>query len=247
MNLIVLIHPIQSLTGYCVGNAKNCKDLSIQIKEQNLLDQISSIAIKYKTHIVIGYPEFIGEEEILSYNTVSCFSPSGDMIASYRKTHLFQDDEKSMFKPGNSFDFPSIPITCLINGIRVGFLICYDCEFPECARHLALNHKVECIIAPTASGLQYRRISEVMIPTRAWENTIYFAYLNYIGTSDDINFGGCSVVCDLTGTAIQEQISCPIEKHEAFMCTISPNDPKFETFKKNNSYLKDLRKINFTQ
>ena len=68
------------------------------------------------------------------YNTVVAMDSTGVRRAVYRKTHLFGAKEKAAFTPGS----------CLgevfqLAGLSVGLLICYDVEFPEAVRTLALN------------------------------------------------------------------------------------------------------------
>lgn len=65
------------------------------------------------------------------YNSAAVVDGSG-VVAVYRKTHLW-DREKLFFEPGA--DLP--PIVDAPFG-RIGVLICYDLEFPEMTRALAL-------------------------------------------------------------------------------------------------------------
>jgi len=65
------------------------------------------------------------------FNSAALVDRSG-VQAVYRKTHLW-DSEKLVFTPGDALP----PVLELPSG-RVGLLICYDLEFPELPRHLAL-------------------------------------------------------------------------------------------------------------
>ncbi|MCA1278527.1 nitrilase-related carbon-nitrogen hydrolase [Saccharopolyspora sp. 7B] len=56
----------------------------------------------------------------------------GELVAVYRKTHLW-DEEKLLFTPGSA----APPVLDTSRG-RIGVLICYDLEFPELTRKLAL-------------------------------------------------------------------------------------------------------------
>jgi 5-aminopentanamidase len=89
--------------------------------------------------VVGGFPE-LGEDGRL-YNSAALLNRDG-IIAIYRKVHLW-DQEKVIFTPG--VQAPPIIDT---PGGRVGVLICYDLEFPEMTRGIALGG-ADLIVAPT--------------------------------------------------------------------------------------------------
>ncbi len=70
-------------------------------------------------------------------------------------------------------------------------LICYDVEFPENVRRLALAG-CEVALVPTAlpSGSSGSFIAEHMIQTRAFENQMFVAYVNHCGADDLFQFAG---------------------------------------------------------
>ncbi len=78
--------------------------------------------------LVVGFCEPEGET---LYNSAVVIDRSG-VLQTYRKTHLW-DTEKTIFTPGS--DRP--PVVDTPAG-RLGVLICYDLEFPEMPRQLAL-------------------------------------------------------------------------------------------------------------
>lgn len=80
-------------------------------------------------------PEFVPDTKKY-YNTSLVFSPAGKLIATHRKTHLFDIDipgkitfkESDVLSPGNKvtiFDLPEYG--------KIGLAICYDVRFPELA------------------------------------------------------------------------------------------------------------------
>lgn len=78
--------------------------------------------------LVVGYCERAGLE---LYNSAAVITRTG-VLLSYRKTHLW-DTEKTIFTPG------ATPPAVLDTPVgRLGVLICYDLEFPEMPRRLAL-------------------------------------------------------------------------------------------------------------
>lgn len=75
------------------------------------------------------------------YNSAAVVDRTG-VLAVYRKTHLW-DREKLIFEPG---DGPPPVVDTRVG--RIGVLICYDLEFPEMTRTLALAG-AELIAVPT--------------------------------------------------------------------------------------------------
>ena len=81
-----------------------------------------------------------------------------------------------------------------LDGTRVGILICYDVEFPENVRDLALSG-AELVAVPTANMVPFSFVMDHLIPTRAYENHVYVAYVNCCGREGDIEYlgGSCLV------------------------------------------------------
>lgn len=77
------------------------------------------------------------------------WNPSGDMIAKFRKIHLFDIDipggitfkESEILSGGNEL------VTFDICGISVGLGICYDLRFEELAKLYRKNGNLVCINA----------------------------------------------------------------------------------------------------
>ncbi len=112
----------------------------------------------------------------------------GRSLCNYRKTHLFGDLDHSMFSAGADH-FPLVEL----NGWKLGFLICYDIEFPENARRLALAG-AELILVPTANMTPYDFVCRGDRAGRALENQCYLAYANYCGPEDQIQYCGQSSI-----------------------------------------------------
>jgi predicted amidohydrolase len=83
----------------------------------------------------------------------------------------------------------------------VGILICWDIEFPEPARGLAL-HGAELIIVPTANCDAF--INFKTVPVRCRENQVHIAYVNWIGKVNNLEFNGGSVIVDPSGNILAQ-------------------------------------------
>ena len=83
------------------------------------------------------------------YNTVAMIGPDGEIIGTYRKSHIPDGpgyEEKYYFRPGNT-GFKVWDVF----GARIGVGICWDQWYPECARAMALMG-AEVLLYPTAIG-----------------------------------------------------------------------------------------------
>ncbi|MDB6048698.1 MAG: ramA 3 [Pseudomonas sp.] len=188
----LLICPEMFLTGYNIG-AEAASSLA-QARDGESARRVMAIAQAQGIAILYGYPERSSDGHI--YNAVQLIDARGRSLCHYRKTHLYGDLDKSMFAPGED-DFPLVEL----NGWRLGLLICYDVEFPENTRRLALAG-ADLILVPTANMKPYDFVAEVTIRARAFENQCYVAYANYCGSEGDIEYCGLSSIAAPDGSQI---------------------------------------------
>ena len=187
----LLIFPELFLTGYNIGDvakelAEPCQGRSLQLA--------ASIAREYELALLFGYVE--RDRETL-YNAAALIDADGKLAANYRKAHLFGAEEQRLFTPGQQ------RVLHTIAGVQVGILICYDVEFPEAVRALALQG-AELIAVPTALMFPYTQIPKVLIPTRALENQVFVAYANRIGVEGDLKYCGLSTIAAPDGTVLAQ-------------------------------------------
>lgn len=147
--------------------------------------RIAAIAKDSGIAIVYGYAERDPANGAV-YNSAQAIAPDGTSLANYRKTHLFGDFERTLYRPSDGFVAPFS-----LGGWRIGLLICYDVEFPEAVRHLALAG-ADLILIPTALTGEYSCVPEFIVPARAIENQIFVAYCNHVGAEDGMRFIGKS-------------------------------------------------------
>lgn len=131
--------------------------------------------------IAFGMPEKSGGDR---YNSVAVMGPNGDLVACYRKTHLWSL-EHQIFKLGEEL--------CLLETEfgTVGVTICYDACFPEFVRALStmgatfVTHSTFWITHESFDKYGYRTaIYHSYCRTRAFENQVYFARANRVGNDD---------------------------------------------------------------
>ncbi len=107
-------------------------------------------------------------------NSVSLIDRRGHVVLTYAKVHTCEFDSECSLTPGE--EFPVCTLDTEQGEVKVGFMICYDREFPESARILMLNG-AELILTPNACTLDEHRISQ--FKTRALENMTGVAMTNY--------------------------------------------------------------------
>jgi N-carbamoylputrescine amidase len=107
-------------------------------------------------------------------NSVSLINRHGEIVLTYAKVHTCEFDLEAALTPGD--DFPVCTLDTEQGDVKVGFMICYDREFPESARILMLKG-AELILTPNACHLDDPRISQ--FKTRAYENMVGVAMTNY--------------------------------------------------------------------
>ena len=152
-----------------------------------------AIAAEYKIALVFGYPELVGEQVA---NSAVLIGPDGGILLNYRKSHLFGELDRAMFKHIGA-EFPIAEL----HGVHIGLLICYDIEFPEPARRLAVAG-ADIILVPTAQMEPYEQVARFVIPARAYENQVYLAYANHSGNNDGLQYIGLSSICGPDGAVL---------------------------------------------
>lgn len=123
----VIVLPELVTSGYRLESADEATSVAIAAQDP-LLAQWGRAAPEA---VVIGGFCELGADGRL-YNSAAVLD-RGELVAVYRKTHLW-DAEKSLFTPGGV----APPVLKTSHG-RIGVLICYDLEFPELTRRLALE------------------------------------------------------------------------------------------------------------
>ncbi|KAI9789919.1 MAG: hypothetical protein M1816_005688 [Peltula sp. TS41687] len=139
---------------------------------------LSSLAAETHTYLIGGsIPEFSPHTKKY-YNTCLTFGPTGALLATHRKLHLFDIDipgkitfrESAVLSPGNKVSVVDLP------GLgKVGVAICYDIRFPELAM-VAARKGCFLLVYPGAFNLTTGRLHwELLARARAVDNQCYVA------------------------------------------------------------------------
>jgi predicted amidohydrolase len=144
--------------------------------------------------VVGGFCE-LGEDGLL-YNSAAVVD-GGGMLAVYRKLHLW-DREQLVFEPGRD----CAPVLETRVG-RVGVAVCYDFNFPEVARGLALAGADIVVLPANFPGHPRpegeRPIEVTLAMATAHLNHVFVAVCDRCGDERGVEWVGGSVVCDEWG------------------------------------------------
>jgi predicted amidohydrolase len=195
----VVVLPELVTSGYVFERAEEALAAAIP-RTDPLLGEWAQAAARGGAVVVGGFCER-GEDGHV-YNSAALVDGSG-VRAVHRKTHLW-DREKLWFRPG---DRPP-PVVDTAAG-RIGMLICYELEFPELTRQLALAG-AELLAVPTNWPLVERppgeRPPEVLIGMAAARvNRMFVACCDRTGAERGQEWTGGTTIIDEAGWVVATQ------------------------------------------
>jgi predicted amidohydrolase len=121
------------------------------------------------------------------YNTSVVFAPNGEIVATYRKGHLFdinvpgevEEYESRNIAPGDRLVITDAP------GFELGLSVCFDLRFTEMYRRLS-SHGATVLAVPSSFAVATGRVHwEVLLRARAIENHAYVIAAAQAGTTKE--------------------------------------------------------------
>lgn len=154
------------------------------------LSATQECARRYGIMVLIGFAERDAASGLL-YDSVCLIGRDGGTVGCYRKTHLF-GEEPRYFAAGSDLR----PVD--LGPWRAGLMVCFDVEFPEVSRTLALGGASLLLVA-SANMTPYEAHQDVYVRARALENHCFCALVNRVGMEEDTVFCGRSAIVDPFG------------------------------------------------
>jgi predicted amidohydrolase len=145
-----------------VGNGKKYVDVAETIPGPTTT-KLGELAKAKKAYVVAG---IIEREGIALYNTAVLIDRAGAVAGKYRKVYLPREEIEGGLTPGS--DYP----TFATDFGRVGVMICWDLQYADPARALALRG-AELLLVPIWGG------NEALGKARAIENRVFIATSGY--------------------------------------------------------------------
>lgn len=145
-----------------VGNGKSYAEVAEAVPGPTT-ERLGRLAKSLNSWIVAGIYE---RSDNVIYNTAVLINREGKFAGKYRKTHLPREEVEGGLTPGNDY-----PVFDTDFG-RIGLIICWDLQFPEPSRAMALAG-AEMLLLPIWGG------SEVLARARAIENHVWMLTSSY--------------------------------------------------------------------
>lgn len=205
----LVVFPEKYLTGFL--EPEEMSDGSESVNGPHLR-RVRDVAKACQIGMVMGLTEFDRDSQSY-FNANVVTGPDGEMLALYHKTHPYGPRERALLTPGDSLESGLFTL----DGVRCATLICYDFEFPEAVRCIALAG-AQCVLVTSGNwfGLEYGQRSQRF--TRAIENHMFLGYSMRTGASRGREFHGDSAIVDPFGRPL-----AVAEREEAILlATIDP-------------------------
>ena len=164
----------------------------------------------FGVHVHASLYERADEGDGLGYNCAVVVSPSGEIVARTRKTHIpvtagYHEDK--YFRPGPADD--AYPVVVVDDpAVRLGLPTCWDEWFPEVARLYSLGG-AEVLCYPTAIGSEpdhpdfdTQPLWQQVIVGNGIANGLFMVVPNRFGTEGLITFYGSSFISDPYGRVL---------------------------------------------
>ena len=141
-----------------------------------------------------------------SFNTSCLIDRHGELVASYRKLHMFDVEVGGVsYRESDHERAGEAIVGAEAAGVQVGMTVCYDLRFPELYRILAVQG-ARVLTVPSAFTLPTGRDHwHVLLRARAIENQAFVLAANQVGKAPPhYESYGHSLIADPWGTVLAE-------------------------------------------
>ena len=189
----LIVFPECALSGYLFSSREEAVPFTESIPGTST-DRLATCCKELGVYVVVGLLEKDADKY---YNTAVLIGPGG-IIGKYRKAHLpFLGIDRFIDAGDGPFQVYRTPVG------NIGIHICYDCNFPESARTMALLG-ADIIVLPTNWPVGRERIVNYVVNTRAYENKVHFVAVNRVGNERGARFFGRSKIVGASGDTLAE-------------------------------------------
>jgi predicted amidohydrolase len=188
----VVVLPELASSGYVFADRAELASLA-ETRDGPAITAWANLAEAFGLTIVAGFPEAAGDEIFNSAVVVDATGVRG----VYRKAHLW-DTENAVFDRGDD-----LPLLVETTHGRLGVMLCYDVEFPEWVRAVALAG-ADLLCAPVNWPLLPRPVGErptemVRAMAGAGMNRMPIAVCDRTGVERGVDWVGGSLITDADG------------------------------------------------
>lgn len=193
-------------------------------------DKIGALAKELKVHVVLPIYEK-GKEKNVIMNSSILINDEGEIAGIYRKTHPFPTERLG----GGGWTTPGKEAVVVDTKLgKIGMIICYDGDFPELSRVLAIQG-AEIITRPSAL-LRSFEIWDMTNKARAYDNHVYVVAVNSVGgdAGDNYYFGSSMIISPIARKLAQARGT-----EEIISAKLDPNPLKYITYGSNSPMIFD--------
>jgi predicted amidohydrolase len=159
------------------------------------LTTLRELAKDMEVHLHTG--SFVEKDGDRYYNSSYLISPQGEILANYRKLHLFgyKSKETQLLSRGDNVVVASTPLGTF------GLTTCYDLRFPELFRRMVEKGAEVFLVC---SAWPYPRLEHwiMLNRVRALENQCFLVSANSVGLNMGTQFVGHSMMINPWGTIL---------------------------------------------
>ncbi len=193
-------------------------------------DLVGALARELKVHVVLPIYEK-GKEKNMIMNSSILINDEGKIAGVYRKTHLFPTERLAVggwTTPGKE----AIVVDTKLG--KIGMMICYDGDFPELSRVLAIQGAE--IITRSSALLRSFEIWDMTNKARAYDNHVYIIATNSVGVDAEENyyFGSSMII-----SPIAQKLAQARGTEEIISARLDPNPLKRVTYGANSPMIFD--------
>lgn len=186
----------------CLAKTKEQADASVEKFNKNLLKKVSETAKRCNAMVFVNARS---KNEKGYRNTTYAFNRNGEIAGKYFKEHLVPS-EVSVMKLDSDYTFEfSEPTVIEMEGIRFGFLICYDFYFYENFANMA-RQNLDVIIGCSHQRSDTHSSLQIMSQFLAY-NTNAYVIRSSVSMDENSDIGGASMVVAPDGKVLANMYS----------------------------------------
>jgi predicted amidohydrolase len=220
----IILFPEISLAGFIVDESN--VDVA-QSLDGEAVSRVKSLAAEHNVALICGMVE--ANPNGKPFNTQFVVSKNGELLAHYRKNHLFtQSAEPAVYTPGDEL------VTFEFEGWKCGLSTCFDIRFPRLFEAYK-QAGVECLFAGFnwVEGRNKPAIMTSLIKARAHENQYFFAAVDRTGNDPNTSYYGTAIIANpyAEDIARHEGVYAYAEIDKADISTLSASLPLQDSYK----------------
>lgn len=162
--------------------------------------QLKAVQRACAAHHIFASPNFYMAIDGKTYDTSFLIDDTGAILGTQKMVHIAQCPgfhEQDYYTPADDgFQVFDTKIG------KIGIVVCFDRHYPESIRTEALKG-AELILIPTANNTdEPDEMFQWEIKVQSFQNSVYAAMANRVGTEDDMTFSGRSIVVGPDGETL---------------------------------------------